>query len=316
MAHERIVIGTRGSDLALWQAQWVQHELERRIPGLGVELSIVKTTGDRILDSPLSKIGDKGLFTKEIEIALLDRRIDVAVHSLKDLPTLTPDGLAIGAITEREDVRDAFIPHPDKRHSSFAGLPRGAVVATGSLRRKSQLLNLRPDLSIADIRGNLRTRFSKLAASEWDGMLLASAGVRRLGMESHVGFFFEPDDLLPAVGQGTLGIEIRTGDERIASIVETLNHRPTASAALAERALLRRLEGGCQIPIGAYGKTDGRTLRLDGVVSSLDGRTLVRDSISGPESEPDTIGRALAERLLDKGAETILQSIRPDTAKV
>jgi len=314
MIPDRLVIGTRGSDLALWQAQWVQGELRRNIPSLAVNLSIIKTTGDKILDSPLSKIGDKGLFTREIEHALLKKHIDIAVHSLKDMPTQTPDGLSIGAITEREDVRDSFIPHPAKHYRSFNDLPYSATIATGSLRRKCQLLHRRADLQIIDIRGNIQTRFNKLARSTWDGMLLAYAGIHRLGMDAAIGFLLEPDEMLPAPGQGTLGIEIRTEDEQTQRYVETLNHIPTARAALSERALLRHLEGGCQIPIGAFGLVRDGILTLNAMVGSLDGTKLIRDSASGSDDDPETLGRQLAEKLLREGADVILRDIRTSGA--
>jgi hydroxymethylbilane synthase len=307
-------IGSRGSDLALWQARWVQGELARLHPGLGVEIEIIRTTGDRILDSPLSAIGDKGLFTKEIETALLDGRVDLAVHSLKDLPTRLPDGLALGAVCEREDVRDAFIPHPRNPERTLGRQPTGASVATGSLRRKCQLLALRPDLRIVDIRGNLNTRMRKLEESDWAGMMLAAAGVKRLGWEKSVGEVLDPLVILPAVGQGALGIEIRGTDVRTRSLVAPLHHAPTGSAALAERAFLRELEGGCQVPIGAFGRIeespDGDRLLLDGVVGSLDGRTVIRGGDAGGPDRPEELGRGLAQRLLGQGAAAVLAGIR------
>lgn len=316
MAAERLVIGTRGSDLALWQAQWVQSELHRQFPQLMIDLRVIKTTGDKNLDSPLSGIGEKGLFTREIEDALLDKRTDIAVHSLKDIPTQIPSGLSIGAITEREDVRDVFISHPKKEYRSFVALPRAAAIATGSLRRKCQLLHRRPDVRIIDIRGNILTRFKKLEQSDWDGMLLASAGVHRLGMDADIGFFFEPVELLPAVGQGALGIEVRAEDERIRPYVAALNHLPTAQATLCERSLLRRLEGGCQVPIGAYGRVQDGNLKLDAMVGSLNGSRLIRDSVSGPAENYEFLGRELAEKLLQQGAHDILRTLRPGEAGI
>ena len=250
MSPDPLRIGSRGSDLALWQARWVQGELARLHPGLGVEIEIIRTTGDRILDSPLSAIGDKGLFTKEIETALLDGRVDLAVHSLKDLPTRLPDGLALGAVCEREDVRDAFIPHPRNPERTLGRQPTGASVATGSLRRKCQLLALRPDLRIVDIRGNLNTRMRKLEESDWAGMMLAAAGVKRLGWEKSVGEVLDPLVILPAVGQGALGIEIRGTDVRTRSLVAPLHHAPTGSAALAGTA-------DCPGRVGASGVVAG-----------------------------------------------------------
>ena len=287
-ATDSLVIGTRGSDLALWQAKWVQRALTERFSGLRVDVRVIKTKGDKILDSPLSTIGDKGLFTREIENALLKKEVDLAVHSLKDLPTELPGGLTIGAICEREDVRDVFIPHPQNAVRTLLDQPRGSSIATGSLRRKCQLLNIRPDLQVVDIRGNLNTRMRKLEESAWAGMILARAGVVRLGWENAIGETLDVKMMLPAVGQGALGIEIRTNDAKVESYVSKLNHDATACCARAERALLRRLEGGCQIPIGAFARVDGEEgdrIMLDAVVGSLDGRKMVRGSMRGASSE-------------------------------
>ena len=256
---KKIVIGTRGSELALWQSNWIAAELRRLHPSFAIETTVIKTTGDKILDSPLSKIGDKGLFTKEIENALLDDSIDLAVHSLKDVPTKLAGGLMIGAITEREDVRDVFISHPKKNYRSFDAVPKNGTIATGSLRRRCQLLNLRPDLQIVEIRGNLKTRRTKLAESDWDGMLLAKAGVTRLGWTEMISEILSPTAILPAVGQGALAIEIRSDDSSLLAAIEPLNHLPTVQATDGERALLRFLEGGCQIPIGTYGRIESGT---------------------------------------------------------
>jgi hydroxymethylbilane synthase len=308
-------IGSRGSELALWQATWVQTQLTQKFPALNVSIDIIKTTGDRILDSPLSKIGDRGLFTKEIEQALLEDRIDLAVHSLKDLPTELPAGLTLGAVCKREDVRDVFVPHPGNMRRRLSEQPDGAQVATGSLRRRSQLKAHWPDLDIVDVRGNLNTRMKKLADSAWSGMILAHAGIMRLGWESAVGEIISSDLLLPAVGQGALGIETRQGDTRVAGWIEPLMHRPTWQAVRAERALLRRLEGGCQIPIGAYarmgaeGGLDGY-LVLDAMVGSLDGSHTVKGRAFGSPEMADDLGRSLAETLLSGGADRILASIR------
>jgi hydroxymethylbilane synthase len=314
MAPEAVRIGTRGSDLALWQARWVQRMLERLHPGLAVALEIIRTTGDRILDAPLSAIGDRALFTKEIEEALLDRRIDLAVHSLKDLPTGLPDGLALGAVCEREDPRDVFIPHPRNGARTVAGQPEGARIATGSLRRQCQLRALRPDLVIVDVRGNLATRLRKLEESDWHGMILARAGIVRLGWDARIGETLPAETMLPAVGQGALVAEIRAGDERTASLIAGLNHLPTLQATLAERALLRRLEGGCQVPIGTYGRildaVGGARLVLDAVVGSLDGSTLVRGRESGLPAEGEAVGTRLADQLIARGAGTLLKEIR------
>jgi hydroxymethylbilane synthase len=314
---ERLVIGSRGSELALWQAHWVQKKLHERFPHLDVPVEIIKTTGDKVLDSPLSKIGDKGLFTREIEAALLAKSIDIAVHSLKDLPTQLPEGLALGAICEREDVRDVFVPHPHNPIKTLLDQPRGATIATGSLRRKCQLLSLRPDFVIADIRGNLNTRMKKLDASEWAGMLLARAGVVRLNWAERIGETIDAAKILPAVGQGALGIEVRINDSRVSAIVQFLHHYPTAQAALAERALLRKLEGGCQVPIGTWGRLDDvngeQTLKLDAMVGSLDGKTIVRGMMHGSVHDAERIGTQLAESLLAGGAGRILEAIRTNT---
>jgi len=307
---DKIIIGTRGSDLAMWQSRWIAGELVRLQPSLEIETVVIKTTGDKILDAPLSKIGDKGLFTKEIEHALLDKSIDLAVHSLKDVPTVLEAGLTIGAVTEREDVRDVFISHPTKRYPSFGSVPQGGSIATGSLRRKCQLLSHRPDLSIIDIRGNLKTRRAKLEESAWDGMLLAKAGVARLGWSDIISEVLSPSFILPAVGQGALAVEIRKDDARLASIVGKLNHPSTHQATDGERALLRFLEGGCQIPIGTYGRIESGQFIMDAMVGSLDGKRTVRGSIRGAAADSEQLGTALARELLSKGADTILEEIR------
>jgi hydroxymethylbilane synthase len=312
---DQVTIGTRGSDLALWQAHWVERELQALSPGIVTKIEIIKTTGDKILDSPLSKIGDKGLFTREIESALLRNDVDLAVHSLKDLPTLLPQGLTIGAIAKREDVRDVFIPHPRNPIRTLMDQKPGARIATGSLRRKCQLLSLRRDIEVVEIRGNLNTRLRKLEESDWAGMLLARAGVVRLGWEDRIGETLSPETMLPAVGQGALGIEIRERDARISRIVSRLNHWETARATVAERALLRTLEGGCQIPIGTYGRIernpqDEVIVVLDAVVGSLDGRHLVRGKIHGDPDAAEELGSRLANTLVEGGAGEILRAIR------
>lgn len=308
-----VVIGTRGSELALWQAQWVERELRERYPAVAISSIIITTTGDKILDAPLSKIGDKGLFTKEIEKALLDRTIDLAVHSLKDVPTKLEPGLMLGSISAREDVRDVFISHPAKKYSSLNDVPHGGVIATGSLRRKCQLLSHRPDLTIADIRGNLKTRKEKLEQSSWDGMLLAKAGVTRLGWSAMISEVFSPTFILPAVGQGALAIEIRDDDAELRTLIAPLTDAETLQATTGERALLRYLEGGCQIPIGTYGRIEGGQFFLDAIVGSLDGKRIVRGSIAGAPENAAQHGIALAEELLSKGAREILDGIRNNT---
>ncbi len=317
MTSKTLRIGSRGSALALWQARWVERELKRHAPGLVISIEIIRTTGDKVLDSPLSKIGDKGLFTKEIEEALLDGRIDLAVHSLKDLPTQLPAGLTIGAVCEREDVRDVFIPHPANTHTTLLGQPEGAQIATGSLRRKCQLLAARPDFRIVDIRGNLNTRMKKLEQSSWEGMILARAGVVRLGWEKAIGETIPARLMLPAVGQGALGIEIRAGDGETGSLIKPLAHLKTTQATTAERSLLRRLEGGCQVPIGTYARLEENEgtiqLVLDAMVGSLDGSTIIRGSLHGDPSAADALGSTLAATLLAAGADRILQGIRTES---
>ncbi|MEW5798102.1 MAG: hydroxymethylbilane synthase [Bacteroidota bacterium] len=313
MQPNKIVIGTRGSELALWQAEWVRQELQQRYSWIEIDTVIIKTTGDKILDSPLSKIGDKGLFTKEIEKALLDKEIDLAVHSLKDVPTQLTPGLTLGAISKREDVRDVFISHPSKKYASFNDVPTGGKVATGSLRRKCQLLQHRPDLTIIDIRGNLKTRREKLEQSDWDGMLLAKAGVTRLGWAAMISEVFSPAFILPAVGQGALGIEIRDDDGELMKLIAPLSHSETQIATTGERALLRHLEGGCQIPIGTFGRIENGAFILDAMVGSLDGKRVVRGSINGSPDEAGGLGIRLADELLARGAKDILDEIRKNS---
>jgi hydroxymethylbilane synthase len=308
-----VCIGTRGSELALWQTRHVKALLENLFSGIVIDVQTIKTTGDKILDVPLAKIGDKGLFTKELEMALLDERIDLAVHSFKDVPTAIPDGLTIGAVLEREDVRDVFIGHPKNPNQLFMTLPRHAVIATGSLRRKCQVLNTRQDIQIVDIRGNLNTRIKKLDESNWDGMILAKAGVTRLGWAQRITEILPIEIMLPAVGQGALAIEIRSGDKRIEELLRTLHHIPTALIVTAERSLLRHLEGGCQIPIGAYGQVQGNELRLEAVIGSLDGKRMVKGSRNGSHADAEQIGIALAEELLNRGGKEILSEIRHTT---
>ncbi len=307
MEKNRLIIGTRGSKLALWQAEWVRGELRKKYPAMDVELVRIRTTGDRITDVPLAQVGGKGLFVKEIEEALLDGRADLAVHSMKDVPTEFPDGLHLAAIAKREDPRDAFI----SQGVAFKDLPEGAKVGTSSLRRQAQLLALRPDLEIAQLRGNLDTRLRKLDEGRYDAIILASAGVRRLGWEDRVTELLPPGTFLPAIGQGAIGIETRTGDESTNGLVAFFDHRETSLAVRAERALLKRLEGGCQVPIAAYGTMsgDGMELTLTGLVASTDGKTIVKDSLKGAAAEPEALGTRLAEVLLKKGAWEILKDL-------
>lgn len=315
MKNKIIRIGTRGSELALWQTNWVKEALLRKFPKLQVEVIVIKTTGDKILDSPLSKIGDKGLFIKEIERALLNNEIDLAVHSLKDVPTAIPEGLTIGAVTKREDVRDVFIAHPKKKYAAFEDLPHRATIATGSLRRKCQLLHWRPDLHVVDIRGNLNSRFKKLEESDWDGMVLARAGLVRLGMEDRITEILPLELMLPAVGQGALALEIREDDPATKKIVSTIHDESTAMATSGERALLRHLEGGCQVPIGTYGRIENGQFFLDALIGTVDGKKTVRGKIHGEPNHAEELGKALAQTLLVSGGREILEQIR-DTESV
>jgi|Deesub1362B_J571_1020462.scaffolds.fasta_scaffold04197_3 hydroxymethylbilane synthase len=303
---KRIVIGTRGSKLALFQANLVKSLLYKHNPDLRIEIKIIKTKGDVILDSPLAKIGDKGLFTKEIEMALLTGEIDLAVHSLKDLPTRLPEGLRIGAVLEREDPRDAFVSF---RHNKFSELPENAVLATSSLRRRATLLHYRPDLNIVDVRGNVDTRLRKLKENGWDGMILAAAGLRRLGLTEVIRELLSAEQFLPAVGQGALAVEIREDDSSTLSEIAPLHHEATYSAVLAERAFLRRLEGGCQIPIGAHATADGGHVILRGFVADLSGQNYFSGEQTGPAELAEEIGTRLAEQLLNQGAEAVLKEL-------
>ena len=303
-------IGTRGSSLARWQAEHVAGRL--RAAGHDAALATFTTEGDRRLDVPLAEIGTKGLFTEALDRALLGGRIDVAVHSLKDLPTRLPEGLVLAAVTERADPRDAFVPHPSYG-GGLEGLPNGAVIATSSLRRRAQLLARRPDLQVVSVRGNVPTRLDKLDASRWHGAILAAAGLDRLGLAGRIGERLDPAVMLPAVGQGALGVVCALERTEVAAAVTaTLDHAPTRAACLAERAFLRRLEGGCQVPIGALARVEGETVVLDGLVASLDGAEVLRETARGPAADPEAVGLALAERLLTRGAGALLDAIRTD----
>lgn len=302
-----IRIATRGSELALWQTNWVRSELEKCLPEARFETLTIKTTGDKILDVPLAKIGDKGLFTKELDASLLRGESDFAVHSLKDLPTKIPDGLMIAAVTKRWDARDVLI---SKDGSTLSKLPVGARVATGSLRRRSQLLHHRPDLEILDIRGNLNTRFRKFDEADWNAMILAAAGVERLGWGGRISEKISTDILLPAVGQGSLAILCRAEDLETHEFLAVIEDHDSMLAARAERSLMRTLEGGCQVPIGAHASVTEDGIFLSGCVCSLDGGSHVRDSVSvEPGGDPEILGAKLAEILLEKGAREILRGI-------
>jgi len=302
-------IGTRGSKLALWQANWVKSSLEAKHPSLSIELVLIKTKGDKILDVPLAKVGGKGLFVKEIEEALLSGRIDLAVHSMKDMPGEIPKGLCIGAIPEREIPQDVLISRNKKRLSKL-GL--GAKIGTSSLRRQAQLLHARPDLVVLPLRGNVDTRLKKLETENLDAIILAAAGVKRLGLENRITEYLDENIMLPAVGQGALCIEARQNDPLVEPIVATLEHPLTRTIILGERAFLNRLEGGCQVPIAAYGKIDKNIFTLSGLVATIDGRTLIKETFSGPENSPEMIGVELAERLISKGAKTIMDDLKAD----
>ncbi len=304
------VIGSRGSQLALFQAEWVKHRLAEAHPDAGFTIKVISTIGDVILDKPLPEVGGKGVFTKEIEDALLSREIDIAVHSLKDLPTELPPGLSIAAVTRREDPRDVFIPHPAAAARTIAELPPGAVIATGSLRRRAQAMSWSKGLVIVDLRGNLATRFRKLEESEWAGIILAKAGVVRLGLAEKIGETIGIDRMVPAVGQGALGIEIRSGEDDLVELLSVIASDATTFATNAERAFLRRLEGGCQVPIGAHGRIEGGTLHLEGLVASLDGKQVYRGKVSGPPPGAAGLGLRLAETLLKSGAGSALEGIR------
>jgi hydroxymethylbilane synthase len=302
---DAIRLGSRGSTLALWQAGHVKSEIERRV-GCGVEIVKIKTTGDMILDVPLAKVGGKGLFVKEIEDALLSRRVDLAVHSMKDVPTELPEGLGIVCITKREDPRDAFL---SVKYARFEDLPRGATVGTSSLRRQTQLLGLRPDLAIGQLRGNLDSRIRKMEEGRYDAIVLAAAGLRRLGWDRKIRQYLPAEMSLPAIGQGALGIEVRIDDSRTLDAVGFLNDRDTAVAVRAERGFLKRLEGGCQVPIAAHGLVEGDAVRLSGLIGRPDGTEILRGSRSGSAGDPESIGVALADELLARGGKAILEEV-------
>ena len=299
-------IGTRGSQLALWQANWVKEQLIRRYPELTVEIHTIKTTGDKILDVPLAKVGGKGLFVKEIEEALLDNSVDLAVHSMKDVPTELPDGLGIVAVSEREDPRDAVL---GRVSTPIMELPQGAKIGTSSLRRQAQLFAVRPDFAIEPLRGNINTRLRKLKEGMYDAIILAMAGVKRLGWEKEVTEVIDPDVMLPAIGQGALGIEARLDDEITLERIAFLNDDVTSSCVAAERAFLHRLEGGCQVPIAAYAVREGDEIQLTGLVGSVDGTRIIRDSDQGPADEAVRLGDALAGRILEAGGREILEEV-------
>lgn len=304
-----IRIGSRKSQLALVQTHWVQEQLQLRFPDRTFEIETMATQGDKILDVALAKIGDKGLFTKELEVGMLQHEIDLAVHSLKDLPTQLPNGLILGVVTERENPADALVVHAKHQDKQIDTLPDGAIVGTSSLRRLAQLRHHFPHLAFKDIRGNLNTRLSKLDAGEYDAIILAVAGLQRLGMSSRIHQVLPDEISLHAVGQGALGIECRADDTEVLSLLKAIEHIPTRDRALAERAFLRELEGGCQVPIGVNTQLDGDTLTLRGIVISVDGKKLVKDTVTGAANEAEKVGIELAQRLRQQGAQEILEEI-------
>jgi hydroxymethylbilane synthase len=305
-----IRVGTRGSALALWQTDHVIARVRETVPGALVERVVMSTLGDRVLDVPLARIGDKGLFTRELEDSLRSGAIDLAVHSLKDLPTSDADGLAVGAVLEREDARDALV---SPTGLTLQTLPEGAVIGTSSLRRRAQLLALRPDLRIEDLRGNVPTRIAKVERGDYDAAVMAHAGLLRLGLTTHVTWPFAPDEMLPAVGQGALAVQCRRGDAALGHVLAALDHRDTRLATAAERALLAALDGGCQVPIAALGTLSNSVLHLRAVVASLDGREVIRDELRGEAADEPaaaTLGRRLAVRLIESGAATLVARAR------
>ncbi len=303
----KLRLGTRGSKLAMWQAHHVADRLREKVPGLEVDIQVIKTKGDKILDVSLSRIGDKGLFTKEIELALLKNKVDLAVHSMKDLPSVLESGLCLGAVLCRENPQDVLL---SRQGLGLTSLPRGARVGTSSLRRIAQLKAKRPDFNMIDLRGNVETRIRKMHQEGLDAIILAYAGVKRLGYEHLITEVLPQEILMPAVGQGALGVEIRSGDQDISRIVGLINHEPTRRGVLAERAFLRVLEGGCQIPVGALAEVEAGQLHLSGLVASLDGTAMYRGTIEGSLDEFEELGQSLAADLLLRGADKTLEEIR------
>lgn len=303
---KNLIIGTRGSRLALWQAEFVRAQLKEKHPQISVELEIIKTFGDRQQNVSLTEIGGQGVFVKELETALLGKRIDLAVHSLKDLPTVLPENLHIAAVLKREDVRDALVVGKESNISSISGLPENAVVGTSSLRRASQIKNLRPDLQIKDLRGNVDTRIAKLDAGDYDAIILAAAGLKRLGCEHRITAFLSFDEMLPQVGQGALAIETRKDDSETNNLVAVLNDAETRACVEAERAFLRGLGGGCQFPIAAHARIEENEMRLEGLVAKPDGSEILRDARNGDSAKARENGELLALRLLAKGAQNLI----------
>jgi hydroxymethylbilane synthase len=306
MKKKMLRIGTRGSALAVWQADWVKSRLLTLHPGCEVELVKIKTTGDKILDVPLAQVGGKGLFVKEIETALLEGHVDLAVHSMKDMPAEVPPGLCIGAIPKRENPLDVLVSRNGK---TFEALPQGAKVGSSSLRRGAQVRHRRPDISICGLRGNLGTRIKKLETEELDAIILAAAGITRLGLAEHITEYMPESIMLPAVGQGALSIEVREGDPAVQSCMDPLDDWETRATVETERAFLARLEGGCQVPIAGRAKLKGDTIEFTGLISEVDGSVMLRETISGPVADRQELGEQLAERLLDRGGREILAQV-------
>ncbi len=306
MSVSTLRIATRKSPLALWQAEHIKARLQALHPALAIELITFTTQGDKILDTPLSKIGGKGLFVKELEAAMLDGRADIAVHSMKDVPMEFPEGLELGVICTRENAQDAFVSN---KYQSLNDLPHGAVVGTSSLRRQCQIQQLRPDLVIESLRGNVQTRLKKLDEGQYDAIILAAAGLIRMELSDRIASFIPIEQSLPAGGQGALGIEWRVGDSAIHELIKPLHDADTAACVLAERALNRRLQGGCQVPIAAYAQLQQGQLHLCGLVGSVDGKTLLRTTQQGAAKDAEAIGIAGAEALLAQGAGAILTAV-------
>jgi len=306
MTQTTVRIATRKSALALWQAEYVKAQLEHFHPSINVELVPMTTKGDIILDTPLAKVGGKGLFVKELEVAMLENRADIAVHSMKDVPVEFPEGLGLEVICPREDPRDAFVSNTIK---SFADLPQGAIVGTSSLRRQCQIKALRPDLDIRDLRGNVNTRLAKLDKGDYDAIILAAAGLLRLEMPERIQEFIEPEVMLPANGQGAVGIECRTNDETLKALLAPLGCAITHVRVVAERAMNRALQGGCQVPIGSYAVLDNDTVFLRGLVGSVDGSTIITDEVTGASADAEALGLQLADKLLKQGADVILKQV-------
>ncbi|AGH80061.1 porphobilinogen deaminase [Psychromonas sp. CNPT3] len=311
MSNKIIRIATRHSPLAMWQANFVKSELLKWHPELQVELLAMKTKGDKILDTPLAKVGGKGLFVKELEVAILEGRADIAVHSMKDVPVDFPEGLGLAVICEREDPRDAFVSN---HFANIAALPQGSVVGTSSLRRQCQLRAQRPDIKVKDLRGNVNTRLAKLDAGEYDAIILASAGLIRLDMHDRIASYMSVEESLPAVGQGAVGIECRLDDMQTLALLKPLEHRITRLRVTAERAMNLALQGGCQVPIGSYCILKEDTLWLRGLVGSVDGTHIIRKEIRGKVADAEQMGLNLAQQLLESGADKILADVYRDNA--